>query len=187
MSQPPGSSSDFTPEVPTPPQKRSTPVVLWVLGGLGCGCLGLFALGIISAIALPSFLNQANKAREAEAKAYVGSLLRAQQAYFIERGEFSPDIAALEVGINPETENYSYSLAPGDDGASVYVFAEPKESSTKGFAGAAYAVGESPATATTFTGICAGDEPGRVPPSPPALDIDLAEPEVVCPPGSSDL
>ncbi|HBB34438.1 MAG TPA: hypothetical protein DC064_22270, partial [Cyanobacteria bacterium UBA9273] len=40
----------------------------------------IIIIGILSAIALPSFLNQANKAKESEAKQYTGSMNRAQQA-----------------------------------------------------------------------------------------------------------
>ena len=38
-------------------------------------------IGILSAIALPSFLNQANKARQSEGKMLVSSHNRAQSAY----------------------------------------------------------------------------------------------------------
>ena len=44
----------------------------------------IIIIGILSAIALPSFLNQANKARQAEAETYVGSMNRAQQAEYLE-------------------------------------------------------------------------------------------------------
>ena len=82
----------------------------------------IIIIGILSAIALPSFLNQANKARASEAKTYVGSMNRGQQAYFLENGNFAfagaPNLAtaadafsALGLGITPNTENYSYTIA----------------------------------------------------------------------------
>ena len=37
----------------------------------------IIIIGILSAIALPSFLNQANKAKQSEAKTYIGSMNRA--------------------------------------------------------------------------------------------------------------
>ena len=43
----------------------------------------IIIIGILAAIALPSFLNQANKARQSEAKSSVGALNRAQQAYYL--------------------------------------------------------------------------------------------------------
>lgn len=185
MSDTPTPSDDFSPNAsPATSQKASFPTALWILGGLGCGCLSLVVLGIMAAIALPAFLNQANKAKQVEAKTYVGSMLRGQQAYFIEQAEFAPTIDQLGLGLNTETGNYRYKLVPGDN-ASVFVYAEPKDSMLRGFAGAVYAVGDTPATATTYTGLCQSDDLGQVPPTPPALDIDMAEPEVVCPPGSS--
>jgi type IV pilus assembly protein PilA len=85
----------------------------------------IIIIGILSAIALPSFLNQANKARASEAKAYVGSMNRGQQAYYMENGNFAYDgaddidseelaFSALGLGITQTTENYIYKIA-GED------------------------------------------------------------------------
>ncbi|WP_375467417.1 type IV pilin-like G/H family protein [uncultured Nostoc sp.] len=68
----------------------------------------IIIIGILSAIALPSFLNQANKAKQSEAKTYVGSLNKGQQAFFTERGSFGA-LADLGVGIKSQTVNYTYS------------------------------------------------------------------------------
>lgn len=68
----------------------------------------IIIIGILAAIALPSFLNQANKAKEAEAKQYVGSAIRAQQAYFTERGAFTTDWGKMGLGVPTETANYKY-------------------------------------------------------------------------------
>ena len=71
----------------------------------------IIIIGILSAIALPSFLNQANKARESEAKQYTGSMNRAQQAHFLERVKFTTNFGDLGLGISTDTTNYSYSMA----------------------------------------------------------------------------
>ena len=68
----------------------------------------IIIIGILSAIALPSFLNQANKAKQAEAKQYVASLNKGQQAYYTEFGQFTGDVSALGVGIKTQTTNYAY-------------------------------------------------------------------------------
>ncbi|NJN91199.1 MAG: prepilin-type N-terminal cleavage/methylation domain-containing protein [Leptolyngbyaceae cyanobacterium SL_5_14] len=77
----------------------------------------IIIIGILAAIALPSFLNQANKARESEAKSYVGSMNRGQQAYYLERQEFvgeeAEEFANLGLGISTLTNNYSYTIAGG--------------------------------------------------------------------------
>ncbi|WP_017317713.1 type IV pilin-like G/H family protein [Mastigocladopsis repens] len=70
----------------------------------------IIIIGILSAIALPSFLNQANKGKQSEAKQYVGSMNRAQQAYYLENAEFSTGINQLGLGINTATENYKYEV-----------------------------------------------------------------------------
>lgn len=73
----------------------------------------IIIIGILSAIALPSFLNQANKARESEAKQYAGSMNRAQQAYFLEKTTFTTELGNLGLGIQSQTTNYQYFIAAG--------------------------------------------------------------------------
>lgn len=68
-------------------------------------------IGILAAIALPSFLNQANKARQAEAKTYVSSYNKGQQASLVEETAFEDDISELGVGIREVTEWYVYGSA----------------------------------------------------------------------------
>ncbi len=80
----------------------------------------IIIIGILSAIALPSFLNQANKAKQSEAKTIIGSMNRAQQAYQLENGAFA-DTAAfgkLGLGVATQTENYVYVLDGGGTGQS---------------------------------------------------------------------
>ena len=69
----------------------------------------IIIIGILAAIALPSFLNQANKAKQSEAKTYAGSMNRGQQAYYLENDEFSTEIGELGLGIKTQTANYLYS------------------------------------------------------------------------------
>jgi type IV pilus assembly protein PilA len=71
----------------------------------------IIIIGILAAIALPSFLNQANKARESEAKTYVGSINRGQQAYYLEQDKFGTNVAAIEIGIPTKTTYYEYKTA----------------------------------------------------------------------------
>jgi type IV pilus assembly protein PilA len=84
----------------------------------------IIIIGILSAIALPSFLNQANKAKQSEAKTYVGSMNRAQQAYLLEKNVFvtaSSDLGQLGLGIKTDTTNYSYDVAKKDAGTNLGV------------------------------------------------------------------
>lgn len=76
----------------------------------------IIIIGILSAIALPSFLNQANKAKQSEARTYVGSMNRAQQAQYMESNAFADtaNFGKLGLGVRTETENYQYKAALKD-------------------------------------------------------------------------
>ncbi len=69
----------------------------------------IIIIGILAAIALPSFLNQSNKAKQSEAKTYVGTLNKGQQAYYTEKSIFGSTIDILGVGVKAATVNYNYS------------------------------------------------------------------------------
>lgn len=127
-------------------------------------------IGILSAIALPSFLNQANKARQSEAKTYVGAINRSQQAYFVEYGEFG-DATELEGGINLATQNYQYTVTDNNGATppNAIVTADAKKDALKSYSGAVSINGNAtPAvacetTATTKTAVAptvaAGTDP----------------------------
>jgi type IV pilus assembly protein PilA len=70
----------------------------------------IIIIGVLAAIALPSFLGQVAKSRQAEAKAYVGSLNRSQQAYFLEKSRFSSNISNLGTGQTSSSSFYDYSV-----------------------------------------------------------------------------
>jgi type IV pilus assembly protein PilA len=127
---------------------------------IGCGCLmfAIIPIGILAAIALPSFLNQANKAKESEAKQYVGTIVRAEQAYFLENQKFTEDLAQLGSINTSNSVNYTYSLKrlSGKNQSLVMVQATPKaavKDRLKTFSGAARAVGN-PKDATTEGIVC---------------------------------
>jgi type IV pilus assembly protein PilA len=76
----------------------------------------IIIIGILAAIALPAFLNQANKAKQSEAKTTSGSMNRSQQAYYLEKGEFifkdtDEEFAKLGLGVSRQTSNYDYKIA----------------------------------------------------------------------------
>ncbi|KPQ35953.1 MAG: type IV pilus protein PilA [Phormidesmis priestleyi Ana] len=122
----------------------------------------IIIIGILSAIALPSFLNQANKAKQSEAKTYVGSANRAQQAYYLENSEFvedTADFARLGLGIETTTANYLYTIEAQDDG--VLNQAQPAKegvaddvSSLKAYTGAVKIGTIGGTEATTLASLC---------------------------------
>jgi len=73
----------------------------------------IIIIGILSAIALPAFLNQANRARESEARSTLGSINRSQQAYRLENAEYADNFTDLQTAVasfDLDQENYSYDI-----------------------------------------------------------------------------
>jgi prepilin-type N-terminal cleavage/methylation domain-containing protein len=126
----------------------------------------IIIIGILAAIALPSFLNQANKARESEAKTYVGSMNRGQQAYFLEQnafvGEGPEEFSKLGIGISTQTNNYTYEIAGGGDSTVVTNRGVPFNEAGNPPTVRAYAGGvstgeiEDTGETTTFAVLCQG-------------------------------
>lgn len=97
----------------------------------------IIIIGILSAIALPSFLNQANKAKQSEAKQYAGSMNRAQQAKYAEDGKFA-SFDNLGLGIKTQTSNYKYAVSPAipdTNTTTVGNIGTPQSKSLKGYTG----------------------------------------------------
>jgi type IV pilus assembly protein PilA len=123
----------------------------------------IIIIGILAAIALPSFLNQANKARQSEAATYVGTMNRAQQAHYLEKNGFGA-LAALELGLK-DTKNYTYASTPTGTGTGAYALSTgtPVAGTTlKGYSGKVYLGTGSDGTATTLGFVCEGTA-GSVP------------------------
>jgi prepilin-type N-terminal cleavage/methylation domain-containing protein len=70
----------------------------------------IIIIGILAAIALPSLLSQVNKGKQAEAKQNVGSINRAQQAFFLEYDSFASEVAEVGIGIKTQSVNYQYKI-----------------------------------------------------------------------------
>ena len=71
----------------------------------------IIIVGVLAAIALPSFLNQIGKARGSEAKSSLGTINRSQQAYRLENNTFSNNITNLDSKISGKF--YGYSIPGG--------------------------------------------------------------------------
>jgi type IV pilus assembly protein PilA len=81
----------------------------------------IIIIGILAAIALPSFLNQANKAKQSEAKQYVGAIVRSEQAYYLENTKFTSSIDELSKVVKADTTNYDYTMTAATPLVSVNV------------------------------------------------------------------
>ena len=136
----------------------------------------VIVIGILSAIALPSFLTTACGCGS-EAKTYAGSMNRAQQAYFIENDGFSK-YSSIELGIAEETENYSYSTQITDNSAFNYGIAKADYIKTGLFnkkplnsvVGAVFKIPNKAAEIETVTIVCINDQPGAIIPPQPVLE-----------------
>ena len=116
-------------------------------------------IGILSAIALPSFLNQANKAKQSEAKQYVGTLNRVQQAQYLEKSLFASDMGSLANPIPDETSNYVYSFSTPTE--SVINYGTSKAGALRSYNGmVATSVVIASSDATTTAVLCEANTPG---------------------------
>jgi type IV pilus assembly protein PilA len=71
----------------------------------------IIIVGVLAAIALPSFLNQIGKARGSEAKSSLGTINRSQQAYRLEANTFSTALTNLDAKISGKF--YTYAVQSG--------------------------------------------------------------------------
>lgn len=118
----------------------------------------IIIIGILSAISLPSFLNQANKAKQSEAKVYIGTLNRVQQAYYLEQSNFASDLTSLANPIPSQTDNYDYSIVLTGD--SDINRGSSRKDALKSYAGmVALNVGGIDG-ATNVSGLCEASVPG---------------------------
>lgn len=94
----------------------------------------MILIGILSALALPSILSRAAKAKQSEAKTFVGAINRAQQAYRMENKSFATNTTTLKIGLPTETVNYAYIITT--DTTTALVNANSKDAAAlKSYAG----------------------------------------------------
>jgi type IV pilus assembly protein PilA len=81
----------------------------------------IIIVGVLAAIALPSFLNQIGKARGSEAKSALGTVNRSQQAYRLENNTFATASSLLDSKLSPKFYNYAVGTTNKDDSLSTAV------------------------------------------------------------------
>lgn len=118
----------------------------------------IIIIGILSAIALPSFLSQAAKAKQTEAKTTVSAFNRAQQTYRIENNAFASSVTSLSIGLSAtSTTNYDYPITGGGTASSVVLQASAKDfNNLKGYSGGVFIIattGDSPSFICQTTGV----------------------------------
>ena len=146
----------------------------------------IIIIGILSAIALPSFLNQANKAKQSEAKQYVGTLNRVQQAYYLEKSKFASDLTDLANPVPSETNNYQYTILVSPLDAINY--GTSRAAALKSYVGmTAISVVTASSDATTTAVLCEANTPGEKKASNPNAPADGSSDRPTCGDGTTAL
>ncbi|MDX2217263.1 MAG: type IV pilin-like G/H family protein [Oculatellaceae cyanobacterium bins.114] len=121
----------------------------------------IMIIGLLSALALPSFLSQSSKARESEALTYIGSINRGQQAYFLEKNTFG-NLDDLQVGLS-SSKNYTYASTPvGAGSLAAAVTTATPAGVMRGYAGRVWLGVLTDGTLTSWSIVCQGT-PATVP------------------------
>jgi len=120
----------------------------------------IIIIGILAAIALPSFLNQAAKARGAEAKSNVGAMNRAQQAYYLEKQSFTGTFNDLGLSFPTATQNFKYE-AKNNTTATVTNHGTSSKPDIKSYGGRVnYTASGTNSVGSTSSVLCERKEPG---------------------------
>lgn len=127
-------------------------------------------------------LGQATRARESEARTYIGSINRGQQAFRLENPEFSPDVDQLGLGVQTETDFYQYEVTESSDEMTTAT-ATAKARGLRSMRGAVFVVQDGDGASTTRAVICATNRASRTPPDLPTVSR-LGE--LQCASGSSE-
>jgi len=119
----------------------------------------------------------AAEAISAEGGLSVSALMRAQQAYHLEKGEFTDNFETLGIGLPPETPNFDYTMTPSAD--RIVITGTAKVDNAKSYAGLVYITGEGPQAISNAI-LCSTEENSTTPPDLP----ELAEGKATCANGS---
>jgi len=139
---------------------------------LGCGCQSIVSvLGIIIvlSIIMPFPISDAKKAKQSEAKQYVGSMNRAQQVKFAENRVFANSVDELGLGMKTETSSVRYSVKTTNKTAFHYGLS--KDEKFKSYVGAVFLVTNNYTKETSTLAIsCVTKSPTKTQPPNPILD-----------------
>jgi type IV pilus assembly protein PilA len=97
-------------------------------------------IGILSAIALPSYLNQAAKTRASEAKSMLSTINRSQQAYRLENNAFSGTLTNLDAKVSGNF--YTYEIGAGSTSTQATATTTSNQGSLKVYASLVSQIGD---------------------------------------------
>ncbi len=139
----------------------------------------IIIIGILAAVALPSFLNQTSKAKQTEAKQNVAVINRAQTAYRVDHPAFADDFDILAIGTvrsksvaeksKGTSTQYNYELSPAD-GTSAAVTATSIDVTLKSFSGGTGQYTNPGGQIVMASNLCEANEAGTASISFPVID-----------------
>lgn len=127
-------------------------------------------LGVLASIALPSFLSQAARSKQARALMYIGLVNRAQQVFFVENDRFATSTAELGFADNHAPPDYTFTVTAQTGGIKVTeTRAIPINPALRGYAGLVFTTKDPGGDARLGTVICQGNAATTPSPTPVAV------------------
>lgn len=124
-------------------------------------------IGVLASVAIPSFLNQVARSKQARALKYIGMVNRAQQAFFVEHSRFAASTGELGFADNHAPPDYTYTVTGGGGGLEITsTQATPTNPALRGYAGVVFATIDPSGQARLGTVICQGDTADVPSPTP---------------------
>jgi type IV pilus assembly protein PilA len=140
----------------------------------------IIIIGILAAIALPTFLNQTAKGKQAEAKTNISSINNAQTAYRAQKSKFADNYDQLALGTlkgqtgGYSTTNFTYSMSSGPN--TTTIVATSLDSALKGHTGATVRYTNAESQSVMSSVICEADAPNSSAPATATVGGGTAAP-----------
>ncbi|HSM84387.1 MAG TPA: type IV pilin-like G/H family protein [Nodosilinea sp.] len=135
-------------------------------------------IGILATVAIPSFLSQAARSKQARALKYLGLVNRAQQAFFVENHRFAASTAELGVGDEHAPADYTYTTTLAEAGMDLTsTQAIPTNPALRGYAAVVFTTVDPSGMARLATVICQGNTATTPSPTPVTVggEVQIAD------------
>jgi type IV pilus assembly protein PilA len=137
-------------------------------------------IGILTAIATPSIINQSSAAKATAAKQRVNTVNKTQQGYYSQHGTFATTFDLLATGVlkggtTAVTEEFTYTLADVSN-AGAAIGAQPSDTAIHAYTGGILRFTNSSQEIVVVSNICQSTRPGgTVPASPTVFNTDRVD------------
>lgn len=131
----------------------------------------LFIIGILGLITLVIYqylwLNPSNRCAVNPTVPSIHGIISAQEARFLEKGEFANNIADLNLGIKTQTDNFNYSTETNE--LSVIIYAVSRKEQLTSYVGGTFLVAVAGGEPEMIRIVCHTKKTGLAKPNPPQL------------------